>query len=302
MVTLLNENDRFIPFTSDYGFKVTFGNENNTLFLRKALQALIDSDIPIKEVYFDKTTFDGITRDSRSGIYDLMCIDEAENHFIVEMQLSEFKYFIQRMKFYGLQKFNTMVKKGDFDYANLSRIYCIGILGVSIHPWEHYHTIGCLKNQNGEVMDDQMQYITVELDKFHKKSEDCHSDLEKLIFTMKMLNVIDEPTKYPQFWTEEWLKIALHELDTRYMTPEKRAAFEIIVANNAYAIRLENERVAKAEAAATIKGMAQGMAEGKAEGKAESNIAFARLMRLSGEPMEKITAYTGLSIDEINAL
>ena len=61
---------------------------------------------------------------------------------------------------------------------------------------------------------------------------------------MKMLNVIDEPTQYPQFWTEEWLKIALHELDTRYMTPEKRAAFEIIVANNAYAIRLENERVA----------------------------------------------------------
>ena len=65
------------------------------MFLRKALQALINSEIPIKEVYFDKTTFDGITRDSRSGIYDLMCIDEADNHFIVEMQLSEFKFFIK---------------------------------------------------------------------------------------------------------------------------------------------------------------------------------------------------------------
>jgi hypothetical protein len=35
-------------------------------------------------------------------------------------------------------------------------------------------------------------------------------------------HVIEEPTQYPQFWTEEWLKVALHELDTRYMTPEQR--------------------------------------------------------------------------------
>ncbi len=27
----------FIPFTSDYGFKVTFGNEENTLFLHSLI-------------------------------------------------------------------------------------------------------------------------------------------------------------------------------------------------------------------------------------------------------------------------
>ena len=27
-----------IPFKSDYGFKATFGNETDTLFLRRALQ------------------------------------------------------------------------------------------------------------------------------------------------------------------------------------------------------------------------------------------------------------------------
>ena len=37
----------FIAFTSDYGFKATFGSESDTLFLRKALQALIKSPIPI---------------------------------------------------------------------------------------------------------------------------------------------------------------------------------------------------------------------------------------------------------------
>ncbi len=54
METLYTYDQIFIPIISDYGFKVTFGNEVNTLFLRKALQALIDSDVLIKEVKFDR--------------------------------------------------------------------------------------------------------------------------------------------------------------------------------------------------------------------------------------------------------
>ncbi|MBB3836928.1 putative transposase/invertase (TIGR01784 family) [Runella defluvii] len=78
-------------------FKATFGNEANTLFLRKALQALIKSETPIKEVKFDKNTFEGITRDGRSGIFDLACTDDNDNHFIVEMQYGDAPYFVQRM-------------------------------------------------------------------------------------------------------------------------------------------------------------------------------------------------------------
>jgi hypothetical protein len=36
----------YLPSTSDYGFKVTFGNPHNTEFLRRALQALIRSEVP----------------------------------------------------------------------------------------------------------------------------------------------------------------------------------------------------------------------------------------------------------------
>jgi hypothetical protein len=57
----------FIPLTSDYGFKATFGNEGNTLFLRTALQALIKSAVPIREVQLEKNAFEALTLDSRSG-------------------------------------------------------------------------------------------------------------------------------------------------------------------------------------------------------------------------------------------
>lgn len=36
-------------------FKATFGNEADSLFLRTALQALIKSETPIREVHFDPT-------------------------------------------------------------------------------------------------------------------------------------------------------------------------------------------------------------------------------------------------------
>jgi predicted transposase/invertase (TIGR01784 family) len=131
---LYNEKERFISLLSDYGFKATFGNESDTRFLKKALQALINSPVPIREVKFVKNDISALTKDSRSGIYDLACTDENGNHFIVEMQLGAYAEFIQRMKFYALYRFNTLVEKGNFTFEELPRIYCIGILAKSILP------------------------------------------------------------------------------------------------------------------------------------------------------------------------
>ena len=81
------ETGVYIPIISDYGFKATFGNEADSLFLRTALQALIKSGTPIRKVHFDKNAFEALTIDSRSGIFDLACTDENYSQFIVEMQL-----------------------------------------------------------------------------------------------------------------------------------------------------------------------------------------------------------------------
>jgi predicted transposase/invertase (TIGR01784 family) len=180
METLYTNDQIFIPIISDYGFKATFGNEANTLFLRKALQALIKSEVPIKEVKFDKNTFEGITQDGRSGIFDLACTDENDNHFIVEMQYGDAPYFVQRMKFYALHKFNAMVKRGKFDYGTLTKIYCVAILANNIQPYPSFHTVANLRSEQGEIFDEQLTFITVELDKFTQQALDCQTDLQKL--------------------------------------------------------------------------------------------------------------------------
>ena len=199
---IANDNGRFISILSDYGFKVTFGNEVDTTFLKKALQALINSSVPIREVSFIKNELTAITIDSRSGIYDVACIDENDNHFIVEMQLSEYPEFIQRMKFYALHRFNTLVKKGEYRFENLSKIYCIGILArVIFTQISDYHNVSFLRNAKNETIDDQMVFVTVELDKFSKEKNQVQTDLDKLVYTMKNLHTVTETSQFPEFWS-----------------------------------------------------------------------------------------------------
>ena len=243
-----NGTGRFISILSDYGFKVTFGNESDTTFLKKALQALIDSPVPITSVKFVKNEMSALTSDSRSGIYDLACVDEKGSHFIVEMQLSEYPEFIQRMKFYALHRFNTMVKKGNYKFEKLPKIYCIGILAIDIFPKiGDYHNIAVLRNEKNEIIDDQLTFVTVELAKFTKQLSDIQTDLDKLIFTMKALHSNTEPTQYPKFWNERWLNKAIKELDTRAMTPEQRLQFEMVISANALAIKNEKKKIENAK-------------------------------------------------------
>ncbi|MBB3840475.1 putative transposase/invertase (TIGR01784 family) [Runella defluvii] len=244
---IANDNGRFISILSDYGFKVTFGNEVDTTFLKKALQALINSSVPIREVSFIKNELTAITIDSRSGIYDVACIDENDNHFIVEMQLSEYPEFIQRMKFYALHRFNTLVKKGEYRFENLSKIYCIGILArVIFTQISDYHNVSFLRNAKNETIDDQMVFVTVELDKFSKEKNQVQTDLDKLVYTMKNLHTVTETSQFPEFWSEEWLKKAIAEVDLRNMTAEQKLAYEMVLSANALAVKNENKKIKEA--------------------------------------------------------
>ena len=264
MDNIYNENERFIPIISDYGFKVTFGNESDTRFLKKALQALVNSPIPIREITFVTNEVKGITIDSRGSIYDLSCVDENNNHFIVEMQLSEYPEFIQRMKFYSLHRFNTLVKKGKYTFDNLPKIYCIGILATNIFPQiADYHNVAVLRNVKGELIDDQMTFITVELAKFKKKLKDVYTDLDKLIFTMKNLHKIKKPIQYPQFWDEEWLNVAIQELDKKAMTPEQRLGYEMAISANALVVKNENKKIQKIEVALKIEAVKKALKRGR---------------------------------------
>ncbi len=238
----MKTNSKFVSILSDYGFKVTFADESDTLFLRKSLQALIQSQYEIEEVHFLRNEFEGQTKDSRRGVYDLACEDEAGNSFIVEMQLGFYKNYIQRAKFYAFQKFNTLVKKGDFFYNALPRIYCIGLLAKNIFPEsEEYYHFATLRSQKGEELDHQITHIIVEISKFKKSVDAIQSNLDKLIYIMKNSDKIQKNSDFPSFLTEDWLEKALKRLEEGNMTAEQRMFYNMAIAKNASIEQMEME-------------------------------------------------------------
>ena len=303
----------FVSLLSDYGFKVTFGNQHNTLFLRRALQALISSPLPIVAVSFEQTTFEGMTADSRSGLYDLACTDAEGNHFLVEMQVSRYPEFLQRMKFYAFTKFNTLVRRGDFHFASMPRIYCVGILLHTIFPaLASYRQHLNLRNAQGELFDQQMHFITVELAKFDEAAP-IVTDLEKLLHLMKSLHKLRDVQDFPLFYREQWIREAIEELDRTAMTADERMHLEMSIVREVAVLDGHQADLAEAREQALAEGLAEGKAEGIAAGKAEGIAAgkaegmaagkaegeqeIIRLMlRNSGLSVEEIARYTNNTV------
>jgi hypothetical protein len=97
-----------------------------------------------------------------------------------------------------------------------------------------------------------MTFITVELDKFTLQEVDCQTDLQKQIYTMKTIHTVTQPTQFPKFWDEEWLKVAIDELDSRKMTPDEKASLEILIARNAESVKAESRKIKEAREAENI--------------------------------------------------
>ena len=275
---------QFISMLSDYGFKVTFGNEHRPKFIKKALQALIASDEPIKKVRFIKNEVSGTTKEARGGLLDITCEDEQGRIFIVEMQLLNLTHFIHRVKFYAFHVYNTMVRKGNYRFDDLRPIYTISILAGKTYNTELYHQISTLKNQQGELVDNQITHVIVELGKFSKTLDEIETDLDKLLYTMKLTDDTTQKAKLPDFWREGWLEEALHELETSNLTPEQRAQYEIMIAGN-MSVKYARQAEMKEE---VDKRVDEKLEEARAEAKAEAILNMINSGLLTDEQIASI--------------
>lgn len=216
---------RFISILSDYGFKIVFGNLSDTLFLRKSIQALIQSDSPIVSVHLDRNEISGSTELGGGGVFDISCVDAEGHQYIIEMQLTDLKTFIKRSTFYASHRYTSIIRKGKWRFKNLKKVYMISILNGVIYPDSaEYHHIGNLRNQHGELMGDEITQVIFELGKWDKPVDTIKSDIDKLIYVMQVTEEVKITDTFtpPAFWLEEWIQNAVEQLDMAKMTPEER--------------------------------------------------------------------------------
>jgi len=277
--------DKYInPFT-DFGFKKLFGSEPNKDLLIDFLNHVLPGKHRIKDLTYARTEQLGNSETDRKAIFDLYCIGESGERFIVEMQKAKQNYFKDRSVYYSSFPIQEQAKKGDWNYQ-LSAVYMVGILDFTFsddQPLQEVRHEVQLKDQNGQVFYDKLSYIYLEMPNFKKTEVELQGNFDKWMFVLQQLpNLQNRPPALQERIFQKLFEAA----EIAKFTPDEK---------NKYEESLKYYRDLKNVVDTSFD-------EGKAEGKEERNFEIARQMKLAGEPIEKITLFTGLTKLEIDNL
>jgi len=261
------------PFT-DFGFKRLFGEELNKDLLLDFLNELLkERHGKIVGLTYLKSEQLGNTAIDRKAIFDLYCENEQGEKFIVEMQKSKQNFFKDRSIFYATFPIQEQAKKSDWNYE-LKAVYTIGILDFVFESGngdaEKYRYDVKLKDIfTNEIFYDKLTFIYFEMPKFNKTIEQLKTRFDKWLYVLKNLHKLD---RLPDNLREGIFERVFEIAEIAKFTREEYISYEDSLK---YYRDLKNSlETAKDEKAMEI----------------------ALAMKKAGEPIEKISKFTGLVI------
>jgi predicted transposase/invertase (TIGR01784 family) len=149
------------------------------------------------------------------------------------------------------------------------------------------HDVRLIEKETQKVFYDKLRFIYLEIKKFDKKLEDIETHFEKWLYVLKNLSKLDSvPTKLQEKIFKKLFQIAeIAQFDEKQLQ-----------------LYRDSEKNYLDFTASLETSFKEGKIEGKIEGKVEREIEIAKNMILDGETNEKIAKYTGLSVEQIEAL
>ena len=291
------QKERYINPLTDFGFKKLFGTEATKMLLIDFLNQILP-DRKIKDLSYSSGEKQGLTELDRKAIFDLYCIGDNGERFIVEMQKAKQNYFKDRSVFYASFPIQEQGKKNKWDYK-LDPVYSVGILDFIFddhkNEKELLHIVE-LKNQRGEVFYDKLKFVYLELPKFKKKEEELETHFDKWMYVFTHLSQLNDRPKKLQ---DRIFTKLFEAAEIAKFSPEEREAYEDSlkyyrdIKNVVDTSREEGREEGKEE------GREEGRKEGREKGKEEKAIEIAKKLKNNNIPIEVIMQSTGLSKKEI---
>lgn len=313
---------KYINPVTDFGFKRIFKDEEITRGFLNALMKTQYPEINITSVTITDGELDGPSNDTRRVVYDVRCVTDKDEEFIIEMQNNPQEFFSERIVHYLSRAASRQQTKGYTDYLVMPRksknkqlkqqkrakkkvvkrdwnYHMQNIYGVffmnfkdNLHPKKLAHV--ALWDKEGDYIDTEVfQYWKIQMPFYREmKESDCKNDIDKWIFNLT--NMPEMKTQLA-FTKEIPLFMRLEEIASySALSPKQQIQYDdsfnnylAVLGNEAY-----NRRV----------GFEQGRAEGIQQGRAEEKIAIARTLKASGVDIDLIAKSTGLSPNEIQKL
>ena len=100
------------PLT-DFGFKKLFGEEPHKDLLISFLNTLLPEKHQIATLQYTKNEYQGVSPTDRKAIFDLNCISNTGERFIVELQKVKQVYFKDRSIYYSTFAIQEQAQRSD---------------------------------------------------------------------------------------------------------------------------------------------------------------------------------------------
>jgi predicted transposase/invertase (TIGR01784 family) len=276
--TKVNKMERYADPTNDVAFKKIF-NESNKEGLKNFIESIVVNakDYPFSSLlesieFLNKDQMPSLILGKRS-LCDLKVKDDEGNTYIIEMQKRNEKDYLQRVQYYSAHAVIDQLEQGQ-SHSKIDPIITISIMGKKCFendvPCISYHPN--VETTTNKQLLKMQSHIFIELPKVD------NSNLEK--DTLEWLNMFKQAptmTQLPSVSNEHVTK-AYKALEQHNWTKEESDAY--IDAKIFDDMEKSNIKHAKNEKA----------------------IEIAKNMIKNNETIEKISQYTGLSIDDIKKL
>lgn len=273
--------DKYINPLTDFGFKKLFGTEPNKVLLIDFLNQILPKRHKIKDLSYSRNEQMGLNELDRKAVFDLYCIGESGERFIVEIQKAKQNYFKDRSIYYSSFPIQEQAKKGEWNYR-LEPVYTVGILDFVFDDHksdnELLHIVE-LKNQKCEVFYDKLKFIYIELPKFKKSEEELESHFDKWLYVFKHLSDLQDRPKRLQ---DKIFERLFEAAEIAKFTPEEREAYE--------------------ESLKHYRDLKNVVDTSREEGIEEGIKEVAKRMKAKGMSNSEISELTGLSENQIDEL
>ena len=279
-----------------------------TIFGKNLLIDFLNEILPdrkVKDLTYSSGEKQGLTELDRKAIFDLYCIGDKGERFIVEMQKAKQNYFKDRSVFYASFPIQEQGKRNKWDYK-LDPVYSIGILDFIFEDHkaekEFLHIVE-LKNQRCEVFYDKLKFVYLELPKFTKKEEELETHFDKWMYVFTHLSQLQDRPKKLQ--DRVFTKLFEAAEIAKFTTKEREAYEDSLkyyrdIKNVVDTSREEgfNDGIEKG----MEKGIEKGIEKGMEKGIEKRNIEIAKELKNNGVSIEIIMQSTGLLKEEIEKL
>ena len=86
MANLKKHLGKYVDPRTDFGWKFYFGREENKMLLIEFLNSLFAGEKLITDLRYEPVELDGDYEDTRRVVFDLHCVGDGGEVFIIEMQ------------------------------------------------------------------------------------------------------------------------------------------------------------------------------------------------------------------------